>query len=178
MKTLPNLLRVGAIVAMVCGQHVVAKNSGRLSREELIAKREATREQNSRLQTKKKAESQKHPSQNNIRDRSIVLSSGETWTLVPKGSVYFIPEAYKDRVGLSEGAGEYKPFKEFQRNNRSWLNVETVTMEQARGREPMNEAIVKAMKGNGRVVVTTCLGGVVSVRPFKKKEELVSANAK
>lgn len=142
----------------------------RLTREALIARRDAAQEHSLRLQPQEPVESQAHPSQASILDRSIVLTGRGHWTFVPTGSVFVVPENFQDRVNQAEGRGRYIPFADFAAKNRGWLSTYAVTLEQARGHDPISDAARDAMTESGRVVVTVCRGGPISTRPPKVPE--------
>lgn len=162
------------------GMDISSAQSGkRLSREELIAKRDAARGHNSRFELKEaegetQAKAKAHPTQNNILDRSVLLSSELNWTFVPKGAVFFVPDVHQKRVYLTQDKrkGKYLPFEKFHAKNQGWLSTYSVTLEQARGKVPISENAQLAMEKSGRVVVSVCKGGPITVRPYKKKESV------
>jgi hypothetical protein len=147
-----------------------ADTSGRLTREELIAKRDAAQQRALRLQPKEKAESQAHPSQSSILDRSLILSSGRNWTFVPKGALLCVPDKFQDRVNLQEAKGKYVPFASFVTKNRGWLSTYSVTLEQARGNDAITDEVRESLIESGRVVISVCKGGPISTRPPKISE--------
>lgn len=149
----------------------VAQTGAPISREELIARRDAANEQVTRLQPKEQeGGAPLHPSQSSILDRSLLLRSGRHWTFVPKGAILCVPENYQDRVGVAEGEGKYIPFADFAFKNRGWLSTYSVTLEQARGNDPISEDVRKALNESGRVVVSVCKGGAISTRLPKVPE--------
>ncbi|MGJ8723091.1 MAG: hypothetical protein ACSHYB_00925 [Roseibacillus sp.] len=152
------LASLGLLVA------AAAQSNTRLSREELIARRDAAKEQSLRLQPKESVEAQVHPSKSSILDRSVLLANGRHWTFIPKGAVLCAPEVHKERVNVSEGTGRYIPFTEFAAKNRGWLSTYSVTLEQARGNTPISEAVRKALNESGRVVISVCKGGAITTR--------------
>lgn len=171
MKSLQFSLNTGVLCLFLATLGTVAgQTSTRISREELIARRDAARENNVRLQPKEVAEERTHPSQSSILDRSILLSNGRNWTFVPKGAVFCVPEKYQDRVNLPTGKGKYIPFADFAVKNRGWLSTYSVTLEQARGNSPISEEARKVLVESGRVVVSVCKGGPISTRPPKVPE--------
>lgn len=117
----------------------------------------------------------KHPSQASLIERSVILSSGSHWTIVPKGAVLMVPERFGNRVG-TERKGKLVRFPEFLRLNQSWLSSQEVTMEQAKGHEIFEEERMKAMQRQGRVVVAVRHGGPITVLKPKKKDILTTQN--
>jgi hypothetical protein len=109
-----------------------------------------------------------------IVERSSVLCMGGNWTIVPKGSVVYVPPGYASRV---DGArkGNLVPWKEFHERNRSWLHAHSVSVPQARGEAvSMTPEEAEAYKQIGRVVVAVCHDGPISVLPYEAKEEAAS----
>lgn len=175
MKKPQFLLKGVVIIGLFAGLETVCAQSTRLSQEELIAKRDSANDRNSRLEPKEGlADSQDHPSQSSILTRSVIIGGGRNWTFVPKGSVFHAPENRAERVNLTKRTGKYLPFAEFLRVNRGWLTTYNVTLEQARGKSPINEDAKESMEKGGRVVISVCKGGPISVRPPKVETAEVS----
>lgn len=162
------LLKGGALCLLLATTNSLeAQSTQRLSREELIAKRDLARERSTRLQPKEAAEPATHPSQSSILDRSVLLSDGRNWTFIPKGALLFVPDEHQERVNIPSSKGKYVPFAQFASRNRGWLSTYNVTLEQARGNEAINEKARKVLAESGRVVVSVCKGGPISTRPPK-----------
>jgi|GEM_PF-1027664 len=119
----------------------------------------------------KKKEDAKEPV--SLLKRSAVLSSGRNWTIVPKGAVLHVPKQYEKYVN-GKRAGQLVPWQTFYAQNRGWLHVHSVSMDQARGEKLMDPKQVEAYMGLSRVVVSVCHGGPISVIA-PKKEEAVEA---
>ena len=132
----------------------------------MIARRNAGNERKESLRAKENenAESQAHPSQSSILDRSVILGNGINWTFVPKGALLVAPTFHQGSVNLTKGEGRYLPFSQFVSKNRGWVSTHSVTLEQARGKEPISEEVKEALLDSGRVVVTVCQGGPISTR--------------
>lgn len=168
MKILQFSLNGGIFALVLALSPAVEAQSGkRLSREELIERRDAAREASAELLPEEKAESQAHPSQSSILDRSVLLSNGRNWTFIPKGAVLYIPEKYQERVNVAEGRGKYIPFTQFAQKNRQWIQTYSVTLEQARGTDAISDKAREALAESGRVVITVCKGGPISTRKPK-----------
>ncbi|GHC62494.1 hypothetical protein [Roseibacillus persicicus] len=169
MNQIQLLLKGGAACLILASAGVLEAQPGsRLSREELIAKRDSAKERaTTKLAPKEEAEAAKHPSQSSILDSSVLLSDGRNWTFIPKGALLYIPDRLKDRVNLTESKGKYVPFDQFAQRNRGWLSTHSVTLEQARGNEPIKDSVRKVLVNSGRVIVTVCKGGPITTRPPK-----------
>ena len=160
-----------AILLLLCVSTglVEAQVGQRLTREELIARRDAANERKTSLDAKEEAKAETHPSKSSILERSVILGSSRNWTFVPKGAVMILPETHKEKVNLAEGRGKYLPFAEFAAQNRGWLSVYSVTLDQARGKSPISEQERKKLQASGRVVISVCQGGPISTRATKAK---------
>jgi len=105
-----------------------------------------------------------------IVERSSILCSGYHWTLVPKGAVIHVPAAYASRVN-GERKGRLLPWNKFLQKNRTWLQVHSVSIKQARGERELKPEEVELYKRTGRVVVAVCHKGPISVIPYAPPEE-------
>ena len=101
-----------------------------------------------------------------ILKRSTILSFRGYWTFVPKEAVLHVPAHFRGRVG-GPRQGRLLTWREFLAKNRAWLRVQPVTLANARGEEPLPEEEVRQHKTIGQVVVATCHGGPISVKPPK-----------
>ena len=79
------------------------------------------------------------PGKSSLIKRSAVLSSTRNWTIVPKGAVLHIPAQYQKQVNGKQ-VGKLIPWKEFYAQNRGWIHVHSVSMDQARGKKNEPEA--------------------------------------
>ena len=158
---------------------VTAQSGSRVSREELIARRDAAMERSAHLKPEEGGEVAKHPSQASILDRSILLVSDRNWTFVPEGALLNIPDHLQKRVRVPKGdgkeipPGKYIPFTSFVQKNRGWISAYNVTLSQARDPEGISPEVRKALTESGRVVVSVCKGGPITTR--KPKPEKATA---
>jgi len=76
------------------------------------------------------------PDKQSIIGQSTVLHDGSRWTIVPNGSVVFIPERMKSRVGATP-SGELISWQDFLTHNRGWISTCEVSFDQASGKEPL-----------------------------------------
>ena len=116
------------------------------------------------------SEKRKGPDSSSLIKRSAVLSSDRNWTIVPKGAVLHVPQQYQVRVN-GKRAGKLIPWKTFYTQNRGWIHVHSVSMDQARGEEKMDPKQVEVYKSVSRVVVSVCHGGPISVIAPKEEEK-------
>lgn len=103
-----------------------------------------------------------------VKKRSLIqnatlLTSGKNWTILPKGSVIYIPEKLKTKI-VKTPKGELVDWKTFLRLNRGWVYVHSISMKQAKGKATLTPEEMKAYKGMGKIVVATCMGGPISVK--------------
>jgi hypothetical protein len=158
---------------------VLAAGSGPLAAQETRVIRDAPSNQEMLMQFRKAQEasakraepaaavsqssSQMKPA-DNLLDRAAFISFGGTMTMVPKGAIIEISEAYADRLRRTAGA-RLMDFPAFAAANRSWLSTYEVSFVQAQGKQPINEDAKAHMKKNGNVVVATFRGNPIEVLP-------------
>ena len=111
-------------------------------------------------------------------ENSSVLCFNGIATFVPKQAIINLPERLNPRTELAKGA-EVKPFAEFAAANRGWVSTVEVKLEQALGKEPLDENKQKWLTQSGRVVIATFQGGPVTVLPYvDRSEEIAKATSK
>jgi hypothetical protein len=115
----------------------------------------------------------KSPAQQSIIAQSTILSDGTYWTLVPTGSVLYVPEKHRQRV-VKKPAGTLLNWSQFSGRNRSWLGIQDVDLETAAGEKPLGEAAIQSWAKRGTVVVAVHRGGAISI---KQPEPEAPANA-
>jgi aromatic ring-cleaving dioxygenase len=175
---LPVLLLSSGVALLIAGE--ADKSEKKLFRmrpthEQLQAQQATDRAQRAERQVDPKAvnpvvkEKREGPDTGSLIKRSAVLSSGRSWTIVPKGAVLHVPAQYEKYVN-GKRAGQLVPWQTFYAQNRGWLHVHPVSMDQARGEKTMDPKQVEAYMGLSRVVVSVCHGGPISVIAPKKEE--------
>lgn len=107
-----------------------------------------------------------------LSDISQVLARGGYSTRVPKGAVLHSPERLKERI-VAKPEGKYISWKEFLRKNRSWIYLQEVTMEQASGKDKINQRVVRHWYTVNKMVISVNNGDLVSVKPkaYASEEE-------
>ena len=111
-------------------------------------------------------------------ENSTVLCFNGIATFVPKQAIINLPERLKSRTTLAKGA-QVKNFADFAAANRGWVSTIEVKLEQALGKEPLDENKQKWLAQSGRVVIATYQGGPVTVLPYvDRSEEIAKATSK
>ncbi len=95
---------------------------------------------------------------------STLLTSFGKWTLIPRGSIIYLPKRLQDKI-TTKPEGELVNWKIFLHKNRGWIHLHPVTMVQAQGKETINPKTIKAYQSIGKIIVATCAGGPISVAP-------------
>lgn len=97
-------------------------------------------------------------------NNSTLLTSFGKWTLVPRGSVIYLPKHLRSKIA-PKPQGDLVNWKIFLHKNRGWIHLHPVTMIQAQGKEAINAKTIKAYQSIGKIVIATCAGGPISVAP-------------
>ncbi|MBB5351942.1 hypothetical protein HNR46_002181 [Haloferula luteola] len=100
-----------------------------------------------------------------LEDSDIFTFSGES-SLVPKGAVLAVPAAFQSRLGASQ-TGKFIPWSRFLAENRGWIEVVDLSLEQIVGEEPLPADLVKRMETCQRVLVAAVQGGPITVPAAK-----------
>ena len=104
-------------------------------------------------------------------ERSTLLAHNGEWALFPKNSVLHIPDHLKNKVISTPGKLKIVHWSTFFKKNHGWIHTHSVNKEQARGKEKINPAAIKAYKTIGKVVIATHNGNPISVNPNSLKPE-------
>lgn len=100
---------------------------------------------------------------------SQVLCYNGTASFVPKAAVLQVPANLRSCLEFQAGA-KIVPWHVFLLANRNWLTTEEVTLEQASGRAPLGEDLVKRLEKINKVTIATLGQGPISVNPYKPEE--------
>ena len=95
--------------------------------------------------------------------QSVILHDGKNWTLVPKGSVVFIPDNLKKHVD-ARPVGTLLAWADFFVKNRSWITTNNVSFDQAAGNQPIPAERVAFWSKQDKIVVAVHQTGPISVR--------------
>lgn len=93
---------------------------------------------------------------------SQFIHYGEHTTLVPKGSLIYIPEKYKENIVPGPGT-DMISWTEFAGKYRAILTFLEVDLDQASGVKPLDAAKMKAARDTGMIVVALYQRGPISV---------------
>jgi hypothetical protein len=111
------------------------------------------------------------PAEQSIIKQSAILHDGKHWTLVPKGSVVFIPTALKNRVNVKP-VGTLLAWADFLVKNRSWITTTDISFDQAAGSEPLPAERAAFWAKQDKVVVAVHQNGPISVRVNPESQTL------
>ena len=103
-----------------------------------------------------------HEEGQSILKQSMILHDGINWTIVPKGSVIFLPPALKARVD-AKPIGKLLTFADFLVQNRNWITTNEVSFDQAAGTEPLPAARVAFWSKQDKMVIAVHQSGPISV---------------
>jgi hypothetical protein len=98
--------------------------------------------------------------------RSDLLCHGGVATLVPKRALLAVPDRFRQRLRMSDGA-RVVTWAEFLAKHRDWITTVEVTPEEAGGRAMLPEQTARQIADCGTVVVATFLGGPISVLEYQ-----------
>lgn len=113
------------------------------------------------------------PADESLINQSRILSDGTNWTLVPEGSVLFVPATLEDRVNVRP-IGNLLSWRDFLTENHAWLSAEEVSLRQAEGVKPLNEERVSHWSKRKKVIIAVHLGGPISVHAPERPEAQVT----
>lgn len=91
----------------------------------------------------------------NLSKRFTVLSSGKTWTIVPRKSVIHVPKHMQKKISEKQPNSKFLSFKQFSRKHSGWLHTFPVSEDQSFGRKEIAESRWKTLTGLSKIVITT-----------------------
>ncbi len=103
------------------------------------------------------------PENQSILKQSMILHDGKNWTIVPNGSVVYLPEALKSRVNVKP-VGKLLTFIDFITLNRNWITTNEVSFDQAAGNDALPAASVAFWSKQDKIVIAVHQSGPISVR--------------
>jgi len=103
------------------------------------------------------------PDQPSIIRQSTILHYGKNWTIVPKGSVAFLPGGLKSRVDAVP-SGTLLSWVDFLTINRSWLSTCEITANQATGTDPIPAERTTFWAQQDKVIIAVHQGGPITLR--------------
>ena len=129
------------------------------------AKKAKGSEENKKITGKKPFVKVKHTT---LYKNSHILVHRGQHTIIPKKSILVLPELLKQRVAAKPD-GKFVLWPEFKQANRDWIWTYEVSLDQAKGANPISENKIKDLSKLNRVVVALYHGNPVSVLPAKNK---------
>jgi len=155
------LLKLSSVAIILCSTSLVAQKtltpSPSLSREQLIEKRKAALE--AKAEEPKPIDIPKKPGLLAI---STILYDNRYWTIVPKKSVFLIPDNLKSKV-IKTPTGKFLSWQKFLARNGSWLHAHPVSFDKAQGKEQLDLNKFKKLNTLNKLVVATLRKGPIAV---------------
>lgn len=96
-----------------------------------------------------------------------ILSNRDIHTVVPLQSIIYQPTKNESKV-TEAPSGKFRFWPDFLPENRDWLMTFEVTLEQAKGVDPIPDKKLEEFAKINRTVIATYRRNPISVRPFKK----------
>lgn len=108
-------------------------------------------------------------------DGTVILVSGQSHAVVPKGAVLNIPPALAEMIS-EEPKGELIPWPKFLKNNSKFFNTREVSWDTITGKDPIQEEEKEEFVKAEKIVVAVFHKNPVTVLdpPPKKEEEAVA----
>lgn len=100
--------------------------------------------------------------QSSLWSRSIILTDGENFTLVPIGSILHLPAEQRVHIA-AKPEGKFTFWPNFLKKNGSWLEAKEVSLEMSRGDEKAAKALLLSVARHPRALVAVYKGGPITV---------------
>lgn len=97
-----------------------------------------------------------------LQDRSIILSDGQTFTLLPPGAILHLPAALRGRVA-TKPTGDFLLWPAFLERHAEWLMAQEVPLAMARGDARAAAAVLAPLATEKRLVVAVYRKGPISI---------------
>ena len=161
---------ITTILALSACQFAVAESKMRdVTTHEALSQQLRAQQQADPMLTLKPAEgddpTKTNPTPDLVASSQFLCYNGMA-TLVPKGAVLCVPEKLRTRMSFSQGA-RIVTWAEFYSMNQAWLSTVSVTLDQATGKLPLSDEMLKKVKSDTQVIISTCQNGPISLVPFK-----------
>lgn len=92
-----------------------------------------------------------------------VITSQNSYTLIPKRSVLFACPERRQTIGGTTGKAQFQQWPKFLGSNLSWISTYEVTLDQARGTAPIHPDVMKTIQQRGGVVIAVYRGSPISI---------------
>jgi hypothetical protein len=147
-----------------------AKARDAISEGNLAAQMAAAKPMLEQMGTMSQPLTQARPSQEDtLYSKSIILFDGETHTLVPIGSVLYLPQNLKSHV-VSAPQGDFTFWPNFLKRNPTWLAAKEVPLQMAKGDPKLAAAVLREATGTTRLLVSVYRGCPISVLEAPSKQ--------
>lgn len=97
-----------------------------------------------------------------LQDRSIILSDGQSFTLLPPGSILHLPADLRGRV-VAKPAGDFLLWPAFLERHAGWLTAQEVPLAMARGDAKIAAQVLAPLATEKRLVVAVYRKGPISI---------------
>jgi len=174
MNHLTTICRIGPravlLLGLICLTNILSGQSSPLVKTRDVISEEVLREQvfntpslKSQLEAKTKPVTKKTPAiQSSLWSKSIIVTDGEMFTLIPVGSILHLPAALRGHI-TDKPTGQFTFWPNFLKRNSSWLGGHEVTLSMARGDAKAARTVLQGISKDSRMLVATFKGGPVTV---------------
>lgn len=157
-------------LSLICLTQLLSAQSSPVVQTRDVITEEALRQQvsktpslKSQLAVTAKPVTEKAPAiQSSLWSRSIILTDGEMYTLVPVGSILHLPTTLRDRV-VAKPVGQFTFWPNFLKRNSSWLGGHEVTLAMAKGDAKAAKSVLQSISKDSRMLVAIYKGGPVTI---------------
>lgn len=94
--------------------------------------------------------------------KSIIISDGEKYTLVPMGSILHLPASLRAHV-VAKPQGDFTFWPSFLKRNSSWLAGHEVSLGMSRGNAREAKELFKNIATDPRLLVAVYKGGPITI---------------
>ena len=124
------------------------------------------------LATQTKPLTSKAPAvQSTLWSRSIILTDGDYFTLIPVGSILHLPPEHRAHI-VAQPTGEFTFWPNFLKKNAAWLEAKEVSLEMSRGDEKAAKALFLSVARHPRALVAVYKGGPITVLEPAPEQEV------
>jgi hypothetical protein len=181
IPTMNLVLPLSAIAFATCLSPLWAEQTGRMPTHEQIVELERKAQKAPVIPAAKRTNSVAKSQPPNLLSSSEILCYNGLAAMVPKLAVIHIPKSMSSRLGMKPESA-IKSWSDFLKMNLAWVRTVEVTMDQAYGKVPMKEEVVKSYEKGSQVIIATYKGHPISVLPLQNNKlseaENVSAPSK
>ncbi|MEN3943768.1 hypothetical protein WJU23_20880 [Prosthecobacter sp. SYSU 5D2] len=163
MRALITALCMAAVGSLAWGQPAAGGARDVVTEEKLREQAEKAPSLKSLLQASAKPVVGAPPAtQSSLWARSIILTDGEMFTLIPVGSILHVPPALQNRVAAAP-VGKFTLWPHFLKRNSAWLGGTDVTLEMSRGDARAARTLLQSIAKDTRLLVAVYKGGPITI---------------